>query len=324
MKKDYELLNFFRESMLPDLRGLEAKRKSIAGGIWIEAALLAVLIAFAFLSGTARVGGYGVYILIAGAAWLIWSGISIYGKYSEFKSEFKQEIIFRLIRFIDPGLSYSKDSCLPYPLFLESNIFLTQVDRYGGDDYVTGKIGETKLEFSEVHAEHKTETTDSKGNRQTQWTTIFKGLFVVADFNKNFAGRTVVLPDIAEGILGFLGSMLQKMNFARGQLIKLEDPEFEKLFAVYGDDQVTARYLLTPGLMQKMTEYRLRTGKNVYFSFADSKLFIAVSYTKNLFEPKLFGALVDFNLIKEYYSDLELAAGVVEEFDLNTRIWSKE
>ncbi len=118
--------------------------------------------------------------------------------------------------------------------------------------------------------------------------------------------------------------MLQKMNFARGQLIKLEDPEFEKLFAVYGDDQVTARYLLTPGLMQKMTEYRLRTGKNVYFSFADSKLFIAVSYTKNLFEPKLFGALVDFNLIKEYYSDLELAAGVVEEFDLNTRIWSKE
>ena len=131
MKKDYELLNFFRESMLPDLRGLEAKRKSIAGGIWIEAALLAVLIAFAFLSGTARVGGYGVYILIAGAAWLIWSGISIYGKYSEFKSEFKQEIIFRLIRFIDPGLSYSKDSCLPYPLFLESNIFLTQVDRYG-------------------------------------------------------------------------------------------------------------------------------------------------------------------------------------------------
>ena len=324
MKKDYELLNFFRESMLPDLRGLEAKRKSIANGIWISAASLAALVAFAFLSGAARLGGYGVFIIIAGAIWLIWSGFSLYGRYSEFKSEFKQEIIFRLIRFIDPGLSYSKDSYLPYPLFLESNIFLTQVDRYGGDDYVTGKIGETKLEFSEVHAEHKTETTDSKGNRQTQWTTIFKGLFIVADFNKNFTGRTVVLPDIAEGMLGFLGSMIQKLNFARGQLIKLEDPEFEKLFAVYGDDQVTARYLLTPGLMQRMTEYKLRTGRNVHFSFADSKLFIAVSYTKNLFEPRLFGSLVDFNLIKEYYSDLELAAGVVEEFDLNTRIWTKE
>ena len=324
MKKDYELLNFFREAMLPDLRGLEAKRKSITQGIWLTAGVLAGLAVFAGLTGWSRLGTYAILLLIAGVIWIIWSILSLAGKYAEFKSEFKQEIIFRLIRFIDPGLSYSKDSYLPYPLFLESNIFLTQVDRYGGDDYVTGKIGETKLEFSEVHAEHKTETTDSKGNRQTQWTTIFKGLFIVADFNKNFTGRTVVLPDIAEGMLGFLGSMIQKLNFARGQLIKLEDPEFEKLFAVYGDDQVTARYLLTPGLMQRMTEYKLRTGRNVHFSFADSKLFIAVSYTKNLFEPRLFGSLVDFNLIKEYYSDLELAAGVVEEFDLNTRIWTKE
>ena len=64
MKKDYELLNFFRESMLPDLRGLEAKRKYIANGIWIEAASLAALAAFAFLSGAARFGGYGIFIIV--------------------------------------------------------------------------------------------------------------------------------------------------------------------------------------------------------------------------------------------------------------------
>ena len=42
-----------------------------------------------------------------------------------------------------------------------------------------------------------------------------------ADFNKDFQGATVVLPDVAQRRLGFLGQQLQAMNIARGQLIKL-------------------------------------------------------------------------------------------------------
>jgi hypothetical protein len=46
------------------------------------------------------------------------------------------------------------------------------------------------------------------------------------------------------------------------------------------------------------------------------------SYAKNLFEPRLFKTLLDFGVIKKYYDDLCYAAGLVEELNLNTRIWN--
>ena len=69
--------------------------------------------------------------------------------------------------------------------------------RYTGDDYVKGKIGDTYIEFSEIHSEYKTQN-----NKQTTWHIIFKGLFFIANFNKNFKSETLVLPDVAQKAFG--------------------------------------------------------------------------------------------------------------------------
>jgi hypothetical protein len=53
-------------------------------------------------------------------------------------------------------------------------------------------------------------------------------------------------------------------------------------------------------------------------------VFVAVSYTKNLFEPRLFRTILDFELVQEYFEDLQLAIGIVDDLNLNTRIWSKQ
>ena len=101
----------------------------------------------------------------------------------------------------------------------------------------------------------------------------------------------------------------------------MDDPEFEKQFVVYGSDQVEARYILSTSLMRRILDYKNKTKKSIYISFIDDKLFFAISYFKNLFEPKLFMTLLNFNLIKEYYEDLELTISIVEELNLNIRIW---
>ncbi|MFT5169968.1 MAG: hypothetical protein ACI8Q2_000583, partial [Candidatus Omnitrophota bacterium] len=44
----------------------------------------------------------------------------------------------------------------------------------------------------------------------------------------------------------------------------------------------------------------------------------------NLFEPRIFKTLLDFKPIEEYFEDLSFAIGIVEDLNLNTRIWSKE
>ena len=146
----------------------------------------------------------------------------------------------------------------------------------------------------------------------------------MGDFNKHFKGRTVVLPDTAEKLFGGLGKLFQSWNIGRGELVKLEDPEFEKEFAVYGNDQVEARYILSTSLMKRIVDFKRKTGKKIFLSFVGSRVFVAVSFRKDLFEPKVFSTVLAFEPIQEYFEDLQLAIGIVDDLNLNLRIWTKE
>lgn len=322
VKTESELADFYSRELLPALRLLEEKRKKIARGYFITGGVVILTLLSLFPFGIIERGLW--WILIFPCIFVIVFGIYTYNLNAAYTSEFKYTVIARLVKFLDDSLEYTWKGSIALEDYYTSKIFLQHVDRYNGDDLVSGKLDKTAIAFSELHSEYKTESVDSKGNRHTQWHTIFKGLFFIADFNKDFKGCTVVLPDTAEKLFGFLGNMFQKMNVARGKLIKLEDPEFEKAFVVYGDDQIIARYILSTSLMERMLEFKRKTGKQVYFSFVQSKVYIAIPYNRSLFEPKIFSTLLDFNVIREYFEDLAHATGIVDDLNLNTRIWSKE
>ncbi|MCX6694844.1 MAG: DUF3137 domain-containing protein, partial [Candidatus Altiarchaeota archaeon] len=131
--------------------------------------------------------------------------------------------------------------------------------------------------------------------------------------------------DSAEKMFGkMIGGFIQSKNITRPPLVKMEDPEFEKDFVVYGQDQVEARYVLSTSLMQRITEFRKKTGKNIFLSFVDDKLMVAIPYKKDQFEPSLFHSIVDFEQIRQFHAVLQLTAGIVEDLNLNTRIWNKQ
>ncbi|HBC87019.1 MAG TPA: Galanin [Lentisphaeria bacterium] len=319
-----ELRNFYDASLLPQIRELEEQRKKITFKLLILVCTLMFFMMFALLGSllfrNPVIAIFSFFALLV--IGLILFFILINSETKAFTSEFKRRIVGEIVKFIDGNLSYKPESGIGQPAYMSSQIFLTSPDRYKCEDYVSGKIGETFIEFSEIHSEYKTETTDSKGHRQTHWHTIFRGLFFIAEFNKNFSGTTVVLPDLAEKTFGFLGKIFQSWNLTRsGKLIKLEDPEFEKLFVVYGDDQITARYILTPGLMQRLVEFRTNLNNTIYLSFKDSKVYVAISVAKDLFEPRIFRSNENFDLIREYFGNLQLAGRIIEELNLNTRIW---
>jgi len=262
-------------------------------------------------------------IIVAGICVLI-SFFKISPLWKEYRSQFKEQVIREIIKFIDSSLSYSPTDKISQSEFVKCGIFRTGIDRYRGDDFVKGTIESTQMEFSEVHAEYKTTTVDSKGRRRTHWHTIFKGLLFSADFNKEFNVKTYVLTDTAEKMFGFIGTKLQKMNKARGELVKLENPEFESEFVVYSDDQVESRYILSPSLMERILSFKKQTKKSIQLSFIDSRLYVTVPYSKALFEPKLFGEMINFSDVQEYHNDLSLVISIAETLNLNTRIWTKK
>jgi hypothetical protein len=317
MRKLEELHDYYVQKLAPELKVLEDDRKKCLNKIIIVTVIIAppiILAVIALIQALPRLALFTAFI-----GMMIWFGFYVFIT-KDYVSNFKTVIIEKIIKFIDPDLVYSKFNKVSQSLFKMSNIFLQGVEEYKGDDHVSGVLGKTKVEFSELRASYYTRS--SKGGKTEH--IIFKGLFFVADFNKNFTGRTVVLPDTAEKLLGNIGTMFQSMNKFRGQLIKLEDPEFEKLFAVYGNDQIEARYILSTSLMKRIVDFKKKTGKRLYMSFVASKLFVAIPYAKDLFEPRVFKTLLDFKPIQDYYEDLQIAISIVEDLNLNTRIWTKK
>jgi hypothetical protein len=304
------------------LEELEARRRKAIATFWkIVGVLVAAAIAAVAIFPVFRAAPiFIIFVAIIALAVAVISWASLTG---DLTGEFKRRVVAEVVRFVDPSLVYSPESHVSRSQFRGSGIFQQGIDRFRGEDHVGGVIGRTRIEFSELHAEYKT-TTHTKNGSRTTWHTIFKGLFFIADFNKHFRGRTYVLTDVAEGLLGFLGKKLQEMNFTRPDLVKLEDPEFEEEFVVYGDDQIEARYILSTSLMQRILDFRRKTGRSIQLSFVGSNVYVAVPMTRDMFEPRITSSFLDFNLIREFLTDLQFACGIVDDLNLNTRIWSKE
>lgn len=252
---------------------------------------------------------------------------------SAFRAAFKDQVIRALVAGFGDGLSYRPEGSITQAEFDRTGIFGTRPDRFSGEDLIEGRVGATAIRFSEVHAEEKRRRHTKKGT-QTYWVTIFRGLFLVADFNKEFRGRTLVLPDTAESLFGGVGRWFQSLSIGRDELVELEDPEFEEQFVVYTTDQIEARYILSTSLMQRIKEYRGRVGGTVYLAFVASELCVAIPTSKDMLEPPSprhvarmrddarSRARVEARL-EEYVEDLRLALAIVEDLNLNLRIWSK-
>ncbi|MGC6419688.1 MAG: DUF3137 domain-containing protein [Chitinophagales bacterium] len=315
MKTIEELKAYYETDLLPTLRVLDRERKKVLYQLFfgILLSVAAPIIVLKLFFGP-------VSLLVT--CGLVWVGVIIYLAISigNYKKSFKVGIIEQIVRAIDPHLSYNSSKAVDKAHFTHSELFKKSWNEYTGDDYVQGMVGKTSLEFSELHVQSV--STDSKGRRRAS--TVFRGLFLVADFNKSFKGKTVVLPDTAEKFLGSIGTMLQSWNVQRGELIKMEDVAFEKEFVVYGDDQIEARYILSTSLMERILAYKKKSNRPIRFSFIGNKVHVAISYRKSLFEPRLFRSLLSFKPIQEYFEDLSLAIDLVEDLNLNTRIWTKD
>jgi len=319
MKSISHLTDFYYKVLFPTLEHLEESRKALRKKIIIVGIIYTLVIFFILSVTISRNFDVEFFLFIAFAYFSV--GLFIY-KFliKDYTKEFKAKIIKPLISEIDKKLHYKPQMHIPPKYFTDSKLFNQTPDRVNGNDFVHGKIDGIDIRFSDFHAQKR--HRDSKG--RTSWSTIFKGLFIVSEFHKNFKGTTVILPDTAQSTFGnFIGSWLQSNNFSREDLVKMDNVAFEKEFVVYGSDQIEARYILTHTLMQKLLDYKKRTKEPLYISFNHKNIYLAIEYNKDLFEPSIFRSLLQYKIAMEYISTLHLAIGIVEELKLNQKLWSK-
>jgi len=315
-------LDYYVEQM-KSLQNLQKQARSGVLRAWAIALPAMALAGYA--SNKVFPGVFG-WILTAAAvtAILFWVLQRQHAAQQPYRNAYREKVLQPLIEQILPGFKHEPEEGIARDVYMASRLFPTSPDRYSSEDRFEGEVDGVPLTFAEVHAEEEQEDCDDDGCH-TSYSTIFKGLFALVEFPKKFKGTILLYPDRSEKLLGALSRSLQNLGgrFRGLQLVKLEDPVFERYFVVFGDDPLVARYVLSTSMMERLRQFRERYGE-VYASFLDGALYLAMPQKRNLFEqPSLFHNAVDVRGLELYADALKMMRDVVRELQLNVRIWGE-
>jgi hypothetical protein len=300
----------------PRIRALEDLRVRLKANI--ARALACVLVPFAvFFFGDliARplglpsfavqgVGMAGVFAGVLVAAFRF--AIPGFTAYANYQSRFKHDVVRAIFEAVVPGGRYAPHEGVDPAVFDAAGIFST-TGSYRSDDRVTGRIGRTPFEAAEVRRSYAT------GGKNSRTVVVFHGLFFHLDFNQALRGTTIVQPTSGSLRYGDRDGLA---------LVTLEHASFGDAFEVYASDEAEARHVLTPVMVERVLSLTGRTDHPVVLAFKDSRAYVGVHYGRPLFEPGI-AATTAREAVAEMAGHFALAELVVNELDLNTRIWTK-
>ena len=104
--------------------------------------------------------------------------------------------------------------------------------------------------------------------------------------------------------------------------MQLEDPEFNKKYDAYTQDQVEGRYLITPTFMERFKNLHTSFGTNkAKCAFFDNKIMFALSTKKNLFELAggIFSSLKNPKQTKIFYEEISAIYDLIDYFKLDEK-----
>jgi hypothetical protein len=144
----------------------------------------------------------------------------------------------------------------------------------------------------------------------------FRGMFASAQLEKKITGSVVVLPDHLERHLDYLAKNIQALKNVNGnKLVTLEDVEFERYFAVYAGDEITARYVLTPAMMMRMTELKRKYNRDIMLSFNFDRFYFAVAMPEG-FLTLGNASLTSGEALKDLYDNFMAAQDILNDLKL--------
>ncbi len=342
---------YFNSSVKPQFDKLESARKSIAlkqrivsfGVPIVLGTLILVFVTMGLLSGDIGLWLEDNLFLVIGVTLptLMLSGVStlfasrsIREPLDKYREVYKEIVVRPVFKMLNTNWNYDPKGSVSMDAVKNSHIFGPIVD-ISCDDYMSGKIGKTDFEccdlvtYGKAYNEHNEEI-----KRES-----FRGFFIHADFNKNLNGTTLVKP--AEIVLIDGGS----------PRVKMENPEFDKRFEVHTnmhkvmeavtggvsisqlieaakgmsstENHTEARYVLTPRMMEAILNIEKSIGYRPVISFTKNRVNFGFFTGRELFEANIRKP-ISFKDIEEIHSLFTLVEVIINEMDLNTRIWTKD
>jgi hypothetical protein len=166
------------------------------------------------------------------------------------------------------------------------------------EDFFTGRRGDVEFALCEA-----TIHQGSGKNRRL----VFQGQLFRLITRRRLASTTVVLRNTG---------WLKSFECPRGlESVGLEDPVFNKAFAVFGSDQVEAREVLTPVFMQHLVDLETAyAGGHIRCAFSTSELLIALEGHDSFEIGGMFSTLVERSRVEGIARNIEQVFKMIDEF----------
>ena len=177
-------------------------------------------------------GDFAAMLIVPGILGYVWASLALSNQYERL---YKEKVLSRLAAAFG-DISYRR-AVPPDMQRLKAEHIFRHFDAVDADDELFGTHRGLPLNIIEL------KLTERQGkNRRT----TFDGLLVEIELLRDTNAVTAIVSDG-----GAFGNFRDRMLGGR-ERVRLEDPVFEKVYEVYGTDQVAARALLHPAFMEKL------------------------------------------------------------------------
>ncbi len=233
---------------------------------------------------------------------LIYSFRHLFFKYKRFIAEFKTRVINTIVQ--EFGFHFNADRGLNIADFL--SVYNTGPATFRSEDLIFGEFNQTEVEicdFSAFNMELREKTVKSLGIKN------FQGILFKATFPKELAHWVYVCDKNEAG--------LRK----EGKIALMDNPSFNRYFDVFTEDQILARYALSPKLMERFCSLKEKFNCPISMVLRNREVIVAANLGKNSFEPYFEKSLLEDSTIRDYISSIKGFTDMVKELGLNNHIW---
>lgn len=270
--------------------------------------------------------GIGIVFFLIGMIFLASSTI-ISSKNAAKKRDYRNKYINKLLDCLLEGYDYKFDSeaKIDKDVFDKSQ-FVSGYDIYNGSDKLSinipnddGSVSSTYLTLCDLDVKRieyrHVDNSFGVGSRRVGGishtrrkrveVSLYKGVFGYVDFPFEF-----------KCVLGL--NQKYRKSGVNLEVVKLEGMEFHKKFGVYCNNQIEARYILTPEMMEKLLDF-YNIYKGIRIVLVDNKMYFSFP-SKNLLELRNYKG-DNFTMFEGIYDDVNNILSVVEEIKNNNKIF---
>lgn len=296
---------YYNTTIYPELQRTEQKRRRLIRLFLLSGLLIIGLLIFEF------------YLSILVVTLTLSIPITIYIVYlirrvAQFRKAFKPRIMQHILDFLEEepnimALSYDPQGGLTKADFQNSFLFKTSADYFLAEDYIEGKVGMMPFRMCELFVRE----TSKVRNRLDY---VFKGVFLHAVFPEKVRGQIVIWP---RDYRQFLTRAIREFTWEGGENVDHEvmNDAFRDAFITYATPDTKVAGILSEPMQDALIEYLQETGKEIYISFLDQEIYVAITEPKDVFEPFIFRSNARFELVREFFEDVHIMLSIVEDFD---------